>query len=722
MPGSQARGRGRRAEWTRALRAAVMSLSVWFLTIGPARSASEIVIVVAPSGMAVPATSNPKPRGSRQGPGATGLATHGRETAVSLQDALDRVRVLRREAGAGRAIRVELAPGEHRLEHPVTIGPEHGDRHGAPLIIGGAEGRNGVSGVVRLMGSRRVEPLPDRAGAAPDVLQRRDLSPQARMFVRRYALPPAASTAASIDTPRPQEGVPSVPFEVFDALGPLRPARWPNAGWSAVAATFGRDVAPAFTLSADRIQAWRAEPDLWAGGYWQYDWRYETQRITAVDLTSGWLTLAGRPFDGIRAGARVFVYHALAELDEPGEWYRDAGTRELLAWPRDPQSPSLEISVAEHALRVIGAEHVRIRGLSIERTRGDAIVVKGSSDIVVEDCMVRWTGGRAAVFEDVEASGMSRSHVTSTGAGGVLLYGGERAQLRPAGLFVLDTVFERFARLSLTYAAAVELGGVGHTVSGNVIADADHLGILFQGNDHLIERNELSRLMLDSSDGGAIYTGRDWTARGTRIRHNFLHDIRPAAGFETKGIYLDDMASGIEISGNVFLRVDQAVFIGGGRDNRVTGNVFVATRPAIHLDSRGRNDQKSHIENAASELHTRLRAMPYEFALWRSRYPQLAGILDDDPGAAKRNEFINNIYLTDVVADVLSEVDRGQQIFEPNLSLIQLGRDLYERAAVARGARDLARILETSRVPLHVSAIPFGSMDRRQQPPGFWKR
>ena len=240
-------------------------------------------------------------------------------------------------------------------------------------------------------------------------------------------------------------------------------------------------------------------------------------------------------------------------------------------------------------------------------TRGDAVVVKGGSDVVIEDCRIRWTGARAAVFEDTVASGIVRSRIFETGAGGVLLYGGNRLELTPAGCLrsitgssSLRACRSPMPRRSSWVASAIPC-------RETIISDSDHLGILFQGNDHLIERNELARLMLDSADGGAIYTGRDWTSRGTRIRHNFLHDIKPAPGFETKGIYLDDMASGIAIEGNVFLRVDQAVFIGGGRDNIVTGNVFAATEPAVHIDSRGLNDHRAQIENPDSEMLTRLR-------------------------------------------------------------------------------------------------------------------
>ena len=55
------------------------------------------------------------------------------------------------------------------------------------------------------------------------------------------------------------------------------------------------------------------------------------------------------------------------------------------------------------------------------------------------------------------------------------------------------------------------------------------MAIVFGGNEHLIEFNEIHDVCHESNDAGAIYGGRDWTMRGTVIRYNYFHDI---SGFE----------------------------------------------------------------------------------------------------------------------------------------------------------------------------------------------
>ena len=108
-------------------------------------------------------------------------------------------------------------------------------------------------------------------------------------------------------------------------------------------------------------------------------------------------------------------------------------------------------------------------------------------------------------------------------------------------------------------------------------------------------------------------------------------------------IYLDDQHCGHTIHGNLFERCNQAVFIGGGDDNIVTNNVFLGCRRAAHIDNRGMGWQKAATDDPRGTLRTGLAAMPIQSPLWKSRYPTLAGILDDEPNIPKRNVFARNL-------------------------------------------------------------------------------
>jgi hypothetical protein len=227
---------------------------------------------------------------------------------------------------------------------------------------------------------------------------------------------------------------------------------------------------------------------------------------------------------------------------------------------------------------------------------------------------------------------------------GVRLDGGDRPSLTPGSLFVRNCDLGRFGRWDRTYKPAVSLSGCGHLVAHNRLHDAPHAAVLFSGNDHRIEYNVIERVVREANDAGAVYTGRDWGYRGTRIAFNFFHDIT-SIWRGVNGVYLDDAASGSGVFGNVFLGVTgYATLSGGGRDNRFENNVVVDAEGAHYTDRRAQavaNDDWSP-EGCPDDwnLLGRIRvvyetcwdgpdAIAYRSAPWSAAYPSLAGIPAD---------------------------------------------------------------------------------------------
>jgi len=218
------------------------------------------------------------------------------------------------------------------------------------------------------------------------------------------------------------------------------------------------------------------------------------------------------------------------------------------------------------------------------------------------------------------------------------------------------------------YSAGISLSGVGNRATHNLIDNAPHQAISFGGNDHLMEFNEIHSVCHESNDAGAIYSGRDWTMRGTIIRHNYLHDITGFEGRGCVGVYLDDMFCGTEIVGNVFCRVSSAAFIGGGRDCTIENNIFVDCEPAVHVDARAMGWAKYHADEWVKEGNEkgtlsgiRFRELPYS-----ERYPKLVNILADDPWAPKGNVIARNICVGGRWDDIEAKA-RPLLVFRDNL-------------------------------------------------------
>lgn len=489
---------------------------------------------------------------------------------------------------------------------------------------------------VRLLGGRKVsrfEPVTD-----PAVLAR--LAPEARSHVLQTDLAAQGFRDLGHLSPRGfSRATTPAHAELFYHHRPMTLARWPNQGGfttiagipdgSGVGDSHGGelgDLPRGFLFSGDRPTRWVNTGDIWVHGYWAWDWANSYERVSELNPTQHLLkTAAPHGLYGFRKGQRFYFLNVLEELDQPGEWWIDTQSARLYFWPPG-EATSLTrteavISVLETPLvRLDGVSNVEFRGLEFEATRGIAVEIHGGADNRIRDCVIRNVGTVAVDLVEGMRNGVSGCDVWDCGDSGVRVTGGNRQTLEPGGHYVEDCDFRRQGRWSKCYVPAIQLSGVGLRASHNRIQEHPHCGILFWGNDHLIEFNDIHHVALETGDVGAIYTGRDYTFRGNRIRSNFIHETG-GVGMGSMGVYMDDCVSGTEVSGNVFWKVHWAMFIGGGRDHQVFGNWFIDCDPAVRMDGRGLDPSPVWRNMVDETMRTSLAAMPA--ALYRSRYPAL---------------------------------------------------------------------------------------------------
>jgi parallel beta-helix repeat protein len=156
----------------------------------------------------------------------------------------------------------------------------------------------------------------------------------------------------------------------------------------------------------------------------------------------------------------------------------------------------------------------------------------------------------------------------------------------------------------------VVLEGVGNRAAHNLIHDGPRMGIMFSGNNLVIEYNHVRHMNLETEDTGAVYTGgRDWiSSRGTVIRFNRFHDMlgfgKDAQGRWISphfawGVYLDDNAGGVDVIGNIIYRCSRAgLHLHNGRDNHISNNIFVDNGPQQYEYTGWRGDSgawKEHL-------------------------------------------------------------------------------------------------------------------------------
>ncbi|MCC7491331.1 MAG: NPCBM/NEW2 domain-containing protein [Fimbriimonadaceae bacterium] len=440
-------------------------------------------------------------------------------------------------------------------------------------------------------------------------------------------------------------------------------ARYPKDGWLELRKVLDRgsvwgsnvpgepelrekpDRGAIFEVDDPHLARWATAPDLWLFGYWWWDWADQAVQVAAIDLAKKTIQTVQPHAYGYRAGGRYYAYNLLEELSAPGEYFLDRATGRLYLLPAVPLAGA-DITFSQLTtplLTIDGASNLTVRGLTFECSRVGALRLTNCRASVVRGCTFRQLASTAVNVNGGERCTVRGCDIYDAN-GGITLTGGDRAKLQPAGHVAENNHFWNYARINRTYISALALHGVGLRASHNLIHGAPHMAIGFGGNDLVMEYNEIYDVCRESNDAGAIYTGRNWSMRGNVIRYNYLHDIHGLDRKGAAGIYLDDCFSSADVIGNVLVDMKGLPFlIGGGRDNVIEDNVTLRTG-AFHLDDRGLGWGK---RGAApdGELTVSLKQMPYQSELWRQRYPQLAGILDDNPGAPKGNVVRRNLFV-----------------------------------------------------------------------------
>ena len=375
---------------------------------------------------------------------------------------------------------------------------------------------------------------------------------------------------------------PQAGLELFVDSRPMTLARWPNEGFARVAGAPKGAKGGEFAYSGDRPSRWLAEPDARGCGYWAHDWAASHVAFAQIDPESRIIaTKAPHSNYGYRKGGRYFAYNLLAELDRPGEWYLDRETGVLYLWPEgDLAAAKVAVSMGPGFLSLANVSHVRFRGLVFAGCRGQAITIEGGTDVQLVACTLRNLGTRAVSINKGTRHRVAGCDFHDINEGGISCSGGDRASLTPAHHVIENCVFTRLARWQRTYVPAVQLSGVGSRVAHNLMYDIPHSVLLFGGNDHVIEYNEVHSMGFEGGEMGAFYCGRNWTLNGNIIRYNYLHDIYNPCPQRNRAFMLDDGAAGITMLGNLIVRVAEGISL-SSLNNVIDNNVFVDCHPAV---------------------------------------------------------------------------------------------------------------------------------------------
>lgn len=599
---------------------------------------------------------------------------------ATLEKAREAVRSYKQESGVpDEGIHVLIREGVYSFTDTFTLDSLDSGTSTAPVVWASYTGED-----VRFTGGQELTGFAPVADSA--VLDR--LHPDATGNVMVVDLRDQGITDFGEITPRGGPGL-----ELFFNDERMQLSRWPNDGFVQMTdvpqtgtmvypgdpphvrdgVTVGRQYGR-FTYAEDAPSSWTKTDQVILHGYWSWDWFDEFVTIGRIDPVKKeiWPAVPHSRY-GYTKNQRYYAMNILEELDRPGEWYLDREDGLLYFWPPTPiEDGRAFVSLLDAPMVVLDSTlNVWMHGITFEYARGNGIEVNGGRYANIDGCTIRNIGGTGVTIRGGSDHTVTGCDIHHIGGAGMQVDGGDRKTLTPGNHQITNNHIHHYSGWVRTYLGGININGVGNRLANNLIHDAPHTGILLNGNENIIEYNELHSLAQQTGDVGAFYIGRDWTQRGNVIRHNYFHDLEGPGLHGVMAVYLDDWASGTIIYGNVFYRSGRSVFVGSGRDNIIENNVFIECEPSVHFDVRGRSWASYYFDKEnplyVNTLFDRMDAMNYTEPPYSEKYPELLTYYDDEPDLPKGNKVLRNVSYGGTWTNLIEGVDFKMVEYRDNL-------------------------------------------------------
>lgn len=299
--------------------------------------------------------------------------------------------------------------------------------------------------------------------------------------------------------------------------------------------------------------------------------------VNAYDAASKAIALsavADRPI-----GWGFYLDGKLWMLDQPGEWVQENGR--LYAWMPDGKPPTnIEATpVGAVGINAHNATGITLDGIAVKNSEL-GIDASATTSFVFKNGSVSNSYNYAIDYAASSGATLDNLTITNSGVGGIW---GDGDKSLVTNNVVRDTGFSGNPR-----GADAGITVWNNSVArGNTVIDSAYQGVWVQTNS-VLDGNTVDGACLVFDDCGGIYTSGKWGTQSgvlgatySRILNNTVTRVtgnmngKPSTNRTwAYGIFLDDFASWVNVSGNTITNTQNGLLTRNGHDNVIENNMF----------------------------------------------------------------------------------------------------------------------------------------------------
>ncbi len=557
-------------------------------------------------------------------------ANDGKQLTSAVKTASRAVELERMYKTDGKITHIIFKEGTYFLDDTVNLTSEDSGTKDAPVVFGAYQGDN-----VRFTMGKKLDPN------AFKISGNAQIADSARRYVYEADLEELDNLAGGFtDT-----------FYVDGCMQNL--SAFPNRDSSKKAHTYEftqSEDGTAYLIPEEKLSGWANRTDML---YSFMPTGYTWQSGAVGEVTDTTIKLAGKS---------AIIYNLLCEVDEPGEYYIDKEAKKLYYYPQyDISTSDMYLSTGnKNFVTIKNASNIKFEGIDFI-CANSGFSINGCNNITIYDSVMKAMAGYAVNAAETSGLQILKCDISDLKRGAVSVSGGDSVKLISSGNLIKNCRIHDFGEIYKS-SYGVEVKGVGAIFAHNEVYNCSSIAVTVAGNDIVVENNRIYNTMLNVWDSGSIYMGRTWTGRGNIVRNNYIYDSRELldfsvltdlhywAGTDNQGIYLDDMISGITVTGNIVYNMSRGMLIGGGSDNNVENNVIINCRRGSAYDNRGMNWGYKHLEELeqySGWIYKGLKSLiadkDYNEETWTTQYPEFTEVLKRKADFDKEVEGITDL-------------------------------------------------------------------------------